>query len=169
MWWWYSTDLVAYGAQGAQIQWFNSPTATTPLSANTSLVNGTYYVSQLLDGCESTRKSVQVIVVSTAAPLFNSIAVCDGSRIMDVSLIAPPGAVYQWFSTPSSSTPIDSSTVLISGTYYIGRLQHGCASLRAPVTVIVNEVPNAPTGQSIQQIALPGTITDIQMDQPHVI
>lgn len=52
-------DLVA---TGSNLQWYSVATGGTPLASSTALVNGTYYVSQTLNNCESTRTSVVVTI-----------------------------------------------------------------------------------------------------------
>ena len=63
-------DLVA---TGTALQWYTVPTGGTNLPTSTPLATGTYYVSQTLNGCESARTSVAVIVASlyTAIPDAN--------------------------------------------------------------------------------------------------
>ena len=162
-------DLVALGANGATINWYNSATADTPLSANTSLVNGTYYVSQTLGSCTSTRRAVQVIVVSTAAPIITEIDVCQGETIADVYIYTPVGSHNLWYVSPTANTPLDGNTILINGTYYIERSHHGCVSERAAVQVNVHAIPNAPTGEVVQSIEMPGVVGDIVMNESNVV
>lgn len=47
---------------GAPTNWYNSAISAAPISASTPLTSGTYYVSQILNGCESDRVSVLVSV-----------------------------------------------------------------------------------------------------------
>lgn len=47
---------------GASTNWYNSAISAAPISASTPLTSGTYYVSQILNGCESDRVSVLVSV-----------------------------------------------------------------------------------------------------------
>ncbi|MFN3942888.1 MAG: T9SS type A sorting domain-containing protein [Flavobacterium sp.] len=52
-------DLVA---TGADLQWYDVASGGVALASNTALVSGTYYVSQTLNNCESTRTSVVVTI-----------------------------------------------------------------------------------------------------------
>lgn len=163
------SDLPALGIQGGAIEWFNSATGTVPLPANATLQTGTYYVSQRYGDCQSAKKIVSVVIISTAAPLYNSLQVCQGFTIEEVDWIAPTGAIYEWYTTPSSQTPLSHTTELVSGVYYVGRYQPGCRSARAMVHVTVNPKPNAPTGLGVQLIAAPATLMNIFMDQTDII
>lgn len=162
-------DLMALGAAGSTIEWFNSINATVPLANNTPLINGTYYVSQKIGNCSSTKKAVAVIIINTAAPINTSLQVCQGTTIGEVDWSIPTGAVYEWFNSPTALTPLANTTVLQSGTYYVGRNQNGCKSARASVQVTVYDLPTAPTGESIQILASPATINDLVMHQTNVI
>src|SRR5690606_14822644 len=138
-------DLMALGAAGSTIEWFNSINATVPLANNTPLINGTYYVSQKIGNCSSTKKAVAVIIINTAAPINTSLQVCQGTTIGEVDWSIPTGAVYEWFNSPTALTPLANTTVLQSGTYYVGRNQNGCKSARASVQVTVENSPTALT------------------------
>lgn len=55
-------NLVATGESGATFKWYTSVTGGTALSATTALETGTYYVSQTVGTCESSRVAVNVVV-----------------------------------------------------------------------------------------------------------
>ena len=162
-------DLAASGVSNGVIEWFSSLGSTTPLAANALLMNGTYYVSQRIGDCISSKKAVAVVVVSQTAPLLNNLEVCQGTKINDVEWYLPSGSVYEWYSSPNAQTPLTTDFVLTTGTYYIGRNTNGCKSNKTMINVTVNSIPNAPTGQSIQELAQPATINDIVMDQNNII
>lgn len=162
-------DLQVNTIDGGSIDWFNTAGNSQPLPLNTTLVNGTYYVSQKIGDCHSTKKAVSVVIISTNAPLYNSLQVCEGFKINEVTWSLPTGAAYEWFTTPTASTALPSNTVLTSGVYYVGRVQNGCRSQRAMVTVTVHNTPNAPTGQTVQVIAMPASLNNIIMDQGGII
>src|SRR5690606_27889057 len=45
---------------GAQVKWYTSMTATTPIGGNVPVETGTYYVTQNFGACESQRVAYQV-------------------------------------------------------------------------------------------------------------
>ena len=64
-------------ATGTAIQWFTNPTGGTALNATDILVNATtYYVSQTLNGCESNRVAVNVVITPSTTNTTD-IAACD--------------------------------------------------------------------------------------------
>jgi hypothetical protein len=60
-------DLVATGDTGATFNWYLSSTGGTALASSTTLTTGTYYVSQTVFGCESTRTAVAVTTKITSS------------------------------------------------------------------------------------------------------
>src|SRR5690606_26617503 len=55
-------DLVA---AGTNLQWYDVAVGGSALSVSTALTEGTYYVTQTLDGCESDRVAVTVTISQT--------------------------------------------------------------------------------------------------------
>jgi hypothetical protein len=51
-------------ATGQNVLWFSAASGGTPLPASTLLANGTYYASQILNGCESPRTAVPVSIIA---------------------------------------------------------------------------------------------------------
>ncbi len=145
------SDLVVTGLDGAIFQWFNSATSTTPLADDQALSNGTYYVSQEVDGCESNRKAISVQIVNNAAPqIASAMDVCEGITIGDVEIPATSGVTYKWYTTPIAVTSLPASTVLTNSTYYISSVYNGCESERVTVDVQTTPAPAAPTGEAQQ-------------------
>ncbi|REG98995.1 RCC1 domain-containing protein [Flavobacterium aquicola] len=54
-------------AVGANIQWYNDITDGTALDLSAALKTGKYYVSQTINGCESSRTAVDVIITTVSA------------------------------------------------------------------------------------------------------
>jgi hypothetical protein len=61
-------------ATGTLLKWYANQTGGTELAANTSLVTATYYVSQTLDGIESSRTSVSVTVNSNSSAAVKNVS-----------------------------------------------------------------------------------------------
>lgn len=53
-------------ATGTDLKWYADPTGGTPLANSTPITGGTYYVSQTVSGCESSRSAVQVNLNASA-------------------------------------------------------------------------------------------------------
>lgn len=154
---------------GAQVEWYVSTTATTPLLSNEVLYTGTYYAVQRISECESVKRAVAVRVNSVSAPIINAQQVCKGTTIADIEITSPSGVTYQWYSSPSSTQIIDSSTELLSNTYYVRRLQNGCLSEPATVQVMVIDTPATPTGEIHQVLEQGSTIEDIIINGSNLV
>lgn len=72
-------DLVA---TGTAIKWYSASTGGSPLTSSTTLASGTYYVSQTVNDCESSRVSVEVEVPNcTQTSSSRSLKLSNGSTL----------------------------------------------------------------------------------------
>src|SRR5204863_4907730 len=83
------------------LQWYNVSTGGSPLSAGTALTTGTYYVSQTVSGCESSRTSVAVTVDPTPVTSISisPSTVCSGSNFTINFSSSVSGTAYNWTRT----------------------------------------------------------------------
>jgi len=162
-------DLTATGVDGAQMLWYSSANSINALAPTTNLVTGTYYVVQTINGCYSERKAVAVRVASVAAPEVSAFTVCGSGYVSDLHITAASGVTFKWFNSPSSTTELAQTEVLSTGTYFVSRVQYGCESARASVSVTVASIPSAPTGNSIQSFAAGATVSDLITNQGSVV
>src|SRR5690606_4933080 len=100
------SDLVVHGEEGAMFWWYDSATSDEPLASDEPLSNGTYYVSQSLDGCESNRKAISVQIIQIEAPQIDNMSLCEGTTIAEVDIPATTGITYKWYSNPVVITPL---------------------------------------------------------------
>src|SRR5690606_23213852 len=162
-------DLVAQTAPGGVAVWYSSSTSTTPLQPNAILSSGTYYLAQQIGNCLSTKVPVAVRIVNTSIPAVSPIILCAGATVADLDLPAPTGAIHKWYINSTSTTPLDPTTVLTSGYYFVIREQSGCESARVQVQVTINSRPNSPTGAIQQNFVDYAEIDNLVMDQPNVV
>jgi hypothetical protein len=71
------SNLVAIGTD---IKWYTSANDTTALTPSTTLTSGTYYASQTIGSCESTRTAVTV-AVNDAQITASTTTVCSGTAV----------------------------------------------------------------------------------------
>ncbi|MES2812528.1 MAG: gliding motility-associated C-terminal domain-containing protein [Bacteroidota bacterium] len=112
---------------GAQYNWYNSTTSTTPLASSVALVNGTtYYVSQVntTTGCESSRTAVMVTIDVIPAPILNTdgqnFCGTDNPTIQDLSNNTDSGSSIVWYDAQTGGNLLASSTLLTDGATYYG-------------------------------------------------
>ena len=124
---------------GSELVWYPSATSQTPIPNTDSIVSGTYYVSQKLNGCESAR--VQITVSSTQstipAPTAGIQNICGGGTVSQLSANILPTATALWYSNTTSTTPLQPTDALTNGTYYLAQQEGNCISARIPVAVRV--------------------------------
>ncbi|MEO7173819.1 MAG: T9SS type A sorting domain-containing protein [Flavobacterium sp.] len=133
------TNLVA---TGTLLKWYTSSTGGTVLSSTTALSSGTYYVSQTLNSCESTRTSVIVTINNTVAPTALAQTYNSGAT---VSNLVATGTSLQWYTSSTGGTALALTTVLSSGNYYVSQTLNSCESSRTLVSVTINTAPGAPS------------------------
>ena len=141
---------------GAAYSWYADATGGTALVSTDALASGTYYVSQTLNGCESTRTAVTVTVTSTAAPTAADQSFC-GSAL--VANLVASGTNLNWYAAATGGSALVASTALTSTTYYVSQTVDGCESARTAVLVTINNT-TAPTA-SAQTFCFAGTVADL--------
>lgn len=161
-------DLIATGAQGTQILWYSSANSLNPLASNTPLVSGSYYAAQTKNGCVSPRKAIAVTVNTMNGPTVSPFNFCGSATVANLFIVAPTGVTYKWFNSPTSTTELLPNSALITGTYFVSRVQNNCESNRTAVSVTIHSLPNAPTGIAMQSFNEGQTINDIVLDQQNI-
>lgn len=127
-------DLVA---TGTALQWYLSETEGIVLSPSSSIFEGSYYVSQTLNGCESARTEVIVTVNQLTSPFFVSIApICYGSTAPTLPATSVNDVTGTWSPATVSNTA--------SGEYTFTPADGQCASATT-IEVIVTPQTEQPT------------------------
>jgi hypothetical protein len=151
-------------ANGDNLQWYASADATTPLAASTPLETAVYFVSQTVNGCESTRTWVDVVVNTTSLPTAEATQVISAETAPDATIedIIIEGSNIQWYASPeavTAGTPLAQGTELVNGaTYYATQTVNGCESAFLAVTVEV--VLNTDVKQGIKFTYYPNPVKD---------
>ncbi|WP_140939598.1 Ig-like domain-containing protein, partial [Sphingobacterium lumbrici] len=141
-------DLDITGATGT-VLWYTSDAGGTALAPETALTNGSYYASQVVDGCESVeRTEVTVTITATPAPDLDELAqtFCeiDAATVADLDITGATGTVL-WYTSDAGGTALAPETALTNGSYYASQVVDGCESVeRTEVTVTITATP-APT------------------------
>ncbi len=135
------TNLVP---SGAAYNWYSMSTGGTALASTDVLATGDYYVSQTINGCESTRTLVSVTIVSPATPTGASPQALSGFVASDVTIanIVVSGTNVIWYvnatDAAAGTNPIATTTQLVSGnTYYAVSVVGSCRSSALAVMVTV--------------------------------
>jgi len=162
------SQLSANILPNATALWYSTAASTTPLQPTDVLVSGTYYLAQQEGNCISPKIPVPVRVTNTAAPAVAPFTLCEGSTVADLNLPEPSGISHKWFINSSSTTELPLTDILISGYYFVVRVENGCESARTQVQVTINNRPNSPTGTLPQTFTDYAEISNLIMDEPNV-
>lgn len=138
-------------ATGTNITWYSSITGGDALASGdtyTPTAAGTYYASQN-PGCEGSRASVKVTVKEKpSAPTAVGASSCMGADLVAMT----SSEAVNWYADKNSDalatdaksyTPAD---VTETTTFYVNRVENGCASDFAEVVYTVKPRPAAPNG-----------------------
>ncbi|MFH1320247.1 MAG: LamG-like jellyroll fold domain-containing protein [Bacteroidota bacterium] len=152
-------SLIATG--GATILWYNDAGLTNLVFVGDTFATGdttvglhTYYITSMVDSCESLPDSVTLeINTPPTAPVVSDTTACSSEAIPD--LIAT-GTFVQWYSDTGLTTLIYSGDAFPTGettagvyTYYVTDSTGGCAASPADtVTLTIIPAPAAPVASA---------------------
>lgn len=155
---------------GQNIKWYDA--ANTILPTTTPLVNGqTYFASQTISGCESTKISILVTVNTTPKPVANiNQDFCESANPRLASLVVNgTGLIY--YDAAGNVLPL--TTPLVHGqTYFVTQTLNGCESekLAIAVTLSQNNVPANNYRTSLCNVSIGNTmVVDLTSYQNNLI
>lgn len=126
-----SATLNTIAISGQNIKWYDTQSNGNLLPNNLSLVNGTtYFASQTINDCESTRVPVTINIQDTPTPtgdINQSFCTNENATLTDINVIATN---IKWYSSSTSTTSLDNSTILTNNTtYYASQTINNCESV----------------------------------------
>ncbi len=150
--------LAATPSAGGTLRWYGTSqtggtglaTPTVPNTTAAAIGSTTYYVTQIVNGCESDRTGISVQVKDTPnAPVTSAIDFCQGTGIPTLSATLIANATPNWYTNssggPSSTTaPIPNNTTVATTVYYVSQTLNNCEGPRAALPVRVKAIPSAP-------------------------
>lgn len=164
-----SATVANLTATGTAIKWYTAATGGTALATTAALSTRTYFVSQTLNNCESTRNAIIVTVNTTAAPTATAQTFCNGATVAELTA---EETNVQWYSEMTGGIALTPADVLATGTYYVSQTLNSCESTRTAVSVTINTTP-APQGETTQvitaDIADNATIEDILVNADGIL
>jgi gliding motility-associated-like protein len=141
---------LALTATGTNLLWYTVPvggvgSAIAPTPSTAIVGSTSYYVSQTVNGCESARIQIDVIInnAPVAPNVTSPINICQGAT---TSALSATGVSLLWYTVPvggvgSAVAPTPSSASLGNVSYYVSQTTGGCESPRAQIIVQVNAPP----------------------------
>ena len=159
-------------ASGQNLLWYTTATGGIGSStAPTPATNGssTYYVTQTISGCESSRAKITVLIKvapSTKITVNSPVTYCLNDKATALQASGCMGnqwCILLWstdstgdISTFSTTAPVPSTSIADTTTYYVvsGLLGNDCIGDRVPVVVMVNPLPTITSYVSTSAICL---------------
>ncbi len=167
----------------ANVSCYAAATGGSPLSASQVIApvntNITFYLTQTVSGCESTRVAYSAFVNYVNPPTAAATqSFCTGATVSNLVATPANGAsISGWFAASAGGTAIQNTTALTTGTYYVGQSHiSSCASQRTLVNVTVSTVDTTITessgvltatqnGATYQWIQCPSTLISGETNQ----
>ena len=142
---------------GAEIIWYDSEIATTPLNLTDTLIDGEdYWASQTeASGCESASRLVITVIIENPLPpstseINQTFCVVDNPTIANLNVT---GAEIIWYDSENSTTPLNLTDALIdSEDYWASQTEtSGCESAtRLAITVTILDSLPPTTSETTQ-------------------
>ena len=163
--------LLASGVGGADYLWFTSENADLPTHIGNEFTtgvqnSGVYFVSAVLDGCQSPRTRVTARAnVKYTAPLVDDVVSCSPGEFAIVPGSRPEDAVYRYYTSASTDDYFAEGDTLFTGrietttSFYVS-VFNGCEGDRVKFNVIISDQPSAPTVSSSPSCG-PGAVTAV--------
>ncbi|KAB7731881.1 T9SS type A sorting domain-containing protein [Rudanella paleaurantiibacter] len=143
-------------ASGQSLRWYGQSATGGTASGSPSAIDvnriglTNYYVSQVVNGCESPRAAIPVTVKDTPdAPGVSNSVFCQNDQPPVLSASTVPNATAFWYPTAQDGTGSSTAPSVPNGTaqtlfYYVSQRLDGCEGPRATLSVRVKPRPGAP-------------------------
>ncbi len=157
-------ELYAEADENGTIQWYMDAEGSEPIDAFYVVVDGTYYVSQMVNGCQSEITEITATVNAIpAAPESQGVQEFNNGDTFDALEVSlNEGAVANWYVMDESENYISvgNDTVLEDGaTYYVSQTLLGCESEVTAITV--NEILSNTSFDFRYLTAYPNPVSDV--------
>ena len=149
------TAVSGSGSGPYTIQWSTPGTKTLSISVTSTA------------GCSSS--STQTVMVTPAAPTATAVSICGSSQqTITAAGGSPTGGTYNWYTTSSGGTALQSSTTatfttptIVTTTYYVSYTTGGIESNRTAVTATNYPIVSAPYSGAYFSYPFSGNTNDV--------
>ncbi len=136
---WYSGSSGANAISGA-----TNPNYTTPTISSST----TYFVTSIIGNCESTTRT-PAVAAPIGPPTVTGTTRCGANNVTLLAFGSPTG-VQRWYTAPSGGSPIHTTPIYTTylattTTFYVSSVLGACESARTPVTANILTSLSAPT------------------------
>jgi len=148
----------ALTATGSNLLWYNSATggtgsSTAPIPSTANIGTTSYFVSQTVSGCESSRAEIVVTVNSgPSVNTINDVTICSGQSVNTITFSGTSGAAFNWINnttaiglaasgngTINSFIALNTGSTVLTGTITVTPSLSGCTG--SPITFLINVNP----------------------------
>lgn len=131
---WYGTNAGGGTAQ-----------SSAPTPQNSAVGTNTYYVSQVLDGCEGPRAGLNVRVKATpVAPGVSPVGFCNNGPAQRLTATGTNLNWYDAFDQRLNEAPTPGTGAVGNQTFKVSQTSENCEGPKARLTVVINPLPGQP-------------------------
>ncbi len=162
-----SATVANLTATGTGIQWYDQSSGGTALATTAALATGTYYVTQTISGCESTRLAVAVTINTVGAPTGAATQTFTVNTAAEATIasIVVTGTGVIWYPTSADAlagtNALAAGTQLVSGTTYYAMQTVGTCTSSAPLAVTVTVTLGTSSFDKTMLKYYPNPVSDI--------
>lgn len=139
-------------------KWYATADATEALDSAVVLITQTYYVSQAIGICESTRIPVTITITRLpVAPTATAQTFCGTTSV--ASLVPAPSASIIWYASADTTEALASTATLATQSYFVSQKNGDCEGPRTEVAVLINTPDPVVTPQTFCEGA---TVANLQ-------
>jgi len=151
-------ELTATTIAEATAHWYATADATEALADTAPLQTQTYYVSQAIGSCESTRIPVVITITELpAAPTAAAQTFCGTTTV--ASLVPVPSPSIIWYASATATEALESTSSLATQSYFVSQKNGDCEGPRTEVAVVINTPDPVVTPQTFCEGA---TVEDLR-------
>ncbi|MFD2602112.1 Ig-like domain-containing protein, partial [Flavobacterium suzhouense] len=126
-------------ASGTDLKWYTASTGGSELADTTPLASGSYFVSQTINGCESSRTEVIVTITieipTPPAPVATDLEFCNAATVADLTA---EGTDLKWYDIATGGIELSLNNELSTGSYFVTQTVNGVESERTEIEVTIN-------------------------------
>lgn len=151
--------------EGAMLHWYPTADAPEMLGEDAVLEEGSYFVSQSLEGCgESERVEIMVSFNEIAAPETETNQYfCGSATVGELFEIAEEGAMVNWYASEDAEEPLAEDAEIEAGTYFVRQVIDGCEGAANDTHVFITPIPELPGGEVVQEFEEGETVADLEI------
>nr|WP_322625481.1 GEVED domain-containing protein [uncultured Flavobacterium sp.] len=155
----YTDEAMTTPVQGSPFTSTNGMLSITELTGNTTYYYSATAINEICTSAPVTG-SFTTLCTTSNVPTADAQTFCGSATVADIVVTAADNAILTWYATEGGSA-IETTTALVTGTYYVTQTVNGCTSDAGSVSVTIATAPVAPVAEAEQDFTSGETLADL--------